>query len=133
MAREHSADDGAYALLVAEPGKQMRSLHTLRHRRLRRALERYIVAPWGGAPTKYKNRSVTSSLGVQHLERCTASEITSKVLVEDWPNAAIALGSALSACRGDDLGSALSWCREEIAKKARTDLRSKNTRHATRA
>ena len=96
------------------PQKQMRSLYSVRHLRVRRLLERLVLAPYGGAPITCRKCQETCRLGVRHLEGCAGAALSTHVLGCRWLPAGAALCGALAVCRGDPLYDAQTWCHQEM-------------------
>jgi hypothetical protein len=96
-----AANEGraAFTLLAGAPGEQMRSLHLVDERATSRALERIIIAPYGGAPGPCRVCPATEPLSANHLELCGGQPFLAAVRISDWDVACRALRFALACCR----------------------------------
>jgi hypothetical protein len=91
----------AFALLAGSAGEQMRSLHEVGQRRVRRAIERLLLAPWGGAPTTCRGCGAAVQLSAQHLEACGGTLFIAGIREGDWATVGPTICAALVRCRGD--------------------------------
>jgi hypothetical protein len=107
---EEAASDGAanaFTLLSGLPGEQMRTLHAHPDRPQRRALERLLISPWGGAETQCRNCPTRTRLSAFHLDSCGGQPLIAAMRVGDWLSAGPALCSALYRCRRDTASQSL--------------------------
>ena len=90
-----------FAMLSGTPGCQMVSLHAVEDRHQRRAAERLLLAPWGGAEAVCGVCQAPVRLSAGHLETCGGVPFIAAVRSSEWATAGPAIVSALGRCRGD--------------------------------
>ena len=74
----------AFVLLAGSAGEQMRSLHEVGQRRVRRVIERLVLARQDGALMMCLGCGAAVQLSAQHLEACGGAPVTAEISECHW-------------------------------------------------